>query len=155
MLAIVRYSRPVLVLILVVPLACLTGFTVPSSAATQAKPSSSKASKSTKTKTPTKTSTKRRSASKKRTAAARKQQAPAPERIKEIQSALSTRGYNCPDTGKWDTQTVEALKKFQEDQNIKNLTGAGKLDSLTLIALGLGPQNSQAAASGQPEGKNP
>ncbi len=40
-------------------------------------------------------------------------------------------------TGAWDTSSVSALKKFQEDQNLEP---SGKLDSLSLIALGLGPK---------------
>jgi hypothetical protein len=56
---------------------------------------------------------------------------------------------------------VEVLKKFQDDNKIVNLTGRGKLDSLTLIALGLGPKQESSAAlpnpSAQPrqEGNNP
>ncbi len=61
----------------------------------------------------------------------------------------------------WDAATVEALKKFQEDQDINNLSGRGKLDPLTLIALGLGPAQSRPAPSGaaapqnSTEGKQP
>lgn len=59
-----------------------------------------------------------------------------------------------------DASTVAALKKFQEDKNINNLTGRGKLDSLTLIALGLGPQRETSPVpaipeqTGRPEGRN-
>ncbi|MGQ9917785.1 MAG: peptidoglycan-binding domain-containing protein [Bryobacteraceae bacterium] len=73
------------------------------------------------------------------------QQQPEPERIRQIQQALAERGYEVEATGVWDAATVEALKRFQEDRNIRNLTGRGKLDPLTLIALGLGPQQSRAA----------
>jgi peptidoglycan hydrolase-like protein with peptidoglycan-binding domain len=65
---------------------------------------------------------------------------PDSERIREIQSALAAHGYNVEPTGVWGADTVDALKKFQEAQNITNLSGRGKLDSLTLIALGLGPR---------------
>lgn len=66
------------------------------------------------------------------------QQQPAPERYREIQQALIGRGYLAgPVTGEWGPESVEALKKFQRDQNLK---GDGKLDSLSLIALGLGPK---------------
>jgi len=68
------------------------------------------------------------------------QQQPAPERYRGIQEALIGRGYlEGPATGEWGPQSVEALKKFQLDQNLK---GDGKLDSLSLIALGLGPKRS-------------
>jgi hypothetical protein len=94
------------------------------------------------------------------------QRTPETARIQQIQEALAQRGYPCNSNGVWDGATVAALKKFQEDQNINNLTGRGKLDSLTLIALGLGPQrenppvepNPRTPATpqspGQPEGKN-
>ncbi|MBI4873802.1 MAG: peptidoglycan-binding protein [Acidobacteria bacterium] len=66
------------------------------------------------------------------------QQQPAPERYREIQQALIDRGYfQGSATGEWGPASVEALKKFQLDQNLK---GGGKLDSLSLIALGLGPK---------------
>jgi hypothetical protein len=87
------------------------------------------------------------------------QRTPEPERIREIQQALASRGYNVEPNGQWDQRSMEALKKFQEDQNITNFSGRGKLDSLTLIALGLGPKRENApAAPAQgaiPEGKNP
>ena len=66
------------------------------------------------------------------------QQQPAPERYREIQQALIGRGYlPGPATGEWGPESMEALKKFQLEQNLK---GDGKLDSLSLIALGLGPR---------------
>jgi hypothetical protein len=93
-----------------------------------------------------------------RTAQASRQQQPEPSRIREIQQALSDHGYPVAVTGQWGSDSVEALKKFQEDQNINNLSGRGKLDSLTLIALGLGPSreppaNAQPTAEAKPEGK--
>lgn len=75
------------------------------------------------------------------------QEAPDEARVREIQQALASRGYNVEVTGSWGPQSVEALKKFQEDQNITNLTGRGKLDPLTLIALGLGPNRPPAAGA--------
>ena len=81
-------------------------------------------------------------------AAARGQQQPEPQRIREIQQALAARGYAVEPTGVWDAATVEALKKFQEDHDIRNLSGRGKLDPLTLIALGLGPSQGRAAPAG-------
>ncbi|NWF85244.1 MAG: peptidoglycan-binding protein [Bryobacteraceae bacterium] len=111
-----------------------------------AKSASKTAAKSSKSKSKSK-SAKNRS---RRPAA---QQAPDEARVREIQQALASRGYNIEVTGSWGPQSVEALKKFQEDQNITNLTGRGKLDPLTLIALGLGPNRPPAAtgAPGAPE----
>jgi peptidoglycan hydrolase-like protein with peptidoglycan-binding domain len=98
-----------------------------------------------------------------RTAAARRpatQQQPDNDRIREIQEALAAKGYNVEPNGVWGQQSVDALKKFQEDQNINNMSGRGKLDSLTLIALGLGPRRETPAKGPVPdskatEGKNP
>ncbi len=90
----------------------------------------------------------------------RRQQTPEPERVREIQQALKDRGYAVEPTGVWGPETVEALKKFQEDKNIENLSGRGKLDPLTLIALGLGPQRgtpqeSRPKPPSPQEGKTP
>ena len=70
------------------------------------------------------------------------QQAPTPERYKEIQQALIDKGYlhNEP-TGQWGPDSVDALKRFQADQNI---TADGKVGALSLIALGLGPKRLSA-----------
>ncbi|MFZ5926385.1 MAG: peptidoglycan-binding domain-containing protein [Acidobacteriota bacterium] len=95
------------------------------------------------------------------TAQAPRQQQPEPQRIREIQQALAERGYAVEPTGVWDAATVEALRKFQEDHDINNLSGRGKLDPLTLIALGLGPAHTRPALSGggapqnSTEGKQP
>lgn len=80
------------------------------------------------------------SKSKRALAASRRsaQQQPTPERYKEIQQALADRGYfNGPVDGNWGPDSVESLKRFQHDQN---LTDDGKIGSLSLIALGLGPK---------------
>ena len=71
------------------------------------------------------------------------QRLPTPERYKEIQQALVSKGYlaSPKPSGVWDSSSVEALKKFQVDQNLEP---SGKLDSLSLIALGLGPKRDQA-----------
>ncbi|MGH9659126.1 MAG: peptidoglycan-binding protein [Bryobacteraceae bacterium] len=75
------------------------------------------------------------------------QRTPAPERYKEIQTALASRGYftGQPD-GLWSGPSVDALKRFQEDQNLEP---TGKVTSLSLIALGLGPKR-EAPAPPQP-----
>jgi len=66
--------------------------------------------------------------------------APTPERYQEIQQALAARGYyKGPVDGAWDAGSVDALRRFQMDQN---LTPDGKLTSLSLIAMGLGPRRS-------------
>lgn len=68
-----------------------------------------------------------------------RQTAPAPERYKEIQDALAAKGYLKPEdaTGVWGPGSADALKKFQTEQNID---ASGKINSLSLIALGLGPR---------------
>lgn len=88
-------------------------------------------------------------------AQAPRQQQPEPQRIRQIQEALAQRGYAVEPTGVWDAATVEALRKFQEDHDINNLSGRGKLDPLTLIALGLGPAHTRPALSGGGTAQNP
>ena len=47
------------------------------------------------------------------------QQAPSPERYKEIQQALASKGYlQTEATGEWGPESVDALKRFQTDQNL-------------------------------------
>lgn len=74
-----------------------------------------------------------------------RQAVPTPERYKEIQEALAAQGYLQPEdaSGRWDQASIEALKKFQADQK---LDSTGKLNSLSLIALGLGPKHEAPAA---------
>lgn len=97
----------------------------------------------------TRTTARRRTAARKtRPAVAHRsaQQQPTPERYKEIQEALANRGYfsGSPD-GAWGADSVDALKRFQRDQNIPD---DGKIGSLSLIALGLGPNRAGAAEAG-------
>lgn len=62
----------------------------------------------------------------------------------EIQQALIAKGYmGGPATGEWNSQWTTALKRFQQDQN---LDASGKLTSLSLIALGLGPKRDAVGA---------
>ena len=78
----------------------------------------------------------------------RGQQTPAPDRFTEIQQALITRGYlQTTPTGAWNVATVDALKRFQEEQN---LPPTGKITSLSLIALGLGPKRNPLTANVSP-----
>jgi hypothetical protein len=74
-----------------------------------------------------------------------RQLAPTPERYKEIQSALAAKGYLTPGeaTGAWGPASIDALKRFQADQNIE---ASGKISAMSLIALGLGPKHETAAA---------
>jgi len=70
------------------------------------------------------------------------QQQPTTDRYKEIQQALSAKGYFTGEAdGNWGPASVDALKRFQRDQNIPD---DGKLGSLSLIALGLGPKRESA-----------
>ena len=81
------------------------------------------------------------------------QQQPSANRYKEIQQALADKGYfQGPVDGAWNTGSVEALKRFQKDQN---LDADGKIGSLSLIALGLGPKRSVAAAQSVPSRGDP
>ena len=89
-----------------------------------------------------KTTSSRKKRSSKKTSWRNTQKTPTPERYKEIQQALASKGYPIASTGVWDTSSVEALKKFQEDQNLQP---SGKIDSISLIALGLGPRRDQPA----------
>jgi hypothetical protein len=110
--------------------------------ATTARSTPTKSSTRTATKAPAKTSgTHSKTAGKhgktKTVAAWRSRQlAPTADRYKEIQSALTNKGYlNQPANGVWNSQSEEALRHFQHDQNLEP---TGKLNSLSLIALGLG-----------------
>src|SRR5580692_1163855 len=68
---------------------------------------------------------------------------PAPERISEIQTALAKDGsFSGKPSGKWDSSTVDAMKKFQESHG---LNPSGKLDAKTLQKLGLGSQTAGLA----------
>ncbi len=68
-----------------------------------------------------------------------RQAAPSQDRYREIQTALAAKGYLSAEeaTGNWGPSSVEALKRFQAEQN---LDASGKINSLSLIALGLGPK---------------
>jgi Putative peptidoglycan binding domain len=68
-----------------------------------------------------------------------RQMSPTPDRYREIQQALAAKGYLKPEdaTGSWNATSADALKRFQSEQNID---ASGKINSLSLIALGLGPK---------------
>src|SRR5262245_10235497 len=69
-----------------------------------------------------------------------RQTAPTPERYREIQEALVSKGYLNADqaTGRWTDSSTDAMRRFQADQK---LDGGGKINSRSLIALGLGPKH--------------
>ena len=72
------------------------------------------------------------------------QAAPTQERYKEIQTALASKGYFKGEAnGQWGPDSVNALRRFQTDQNLEP---DGKLGSLSLIAMGLGPKRITAQA---------
>ncbi len=67
------------------------------------------------------------------------QTVPSPERYQEIQKALADRGfYKGEVNGTWGPDSAEALKQFQASRNLPN---DGKISSLSLIGLGLGPSH--------------
>jgi hypothetical protein len=137
-------SGAVLLAVLCAVLFATHGFAAQDSAAAKKKTSTSKqiAGKSSTSK---KTASRRRSKSSKKSRAAYRrpvQQQPTADRYKEIQQALAAKGYFAgPVDGNWGADSVDALKRFQRDQN---LTDDGKIGSLSLIALGLGPKRSAA-----------
>ena len=64
---------------------------------------------------------------------------PSAQRYREIQQALADKGYFKGQVdGNWGADSVDAMKKFQSDQNF---TADGKVSSLSLIALGLGSEH--------------
>jgi hypothetical protein len=76
------------------------------------------------------------------------QQAPTPDRYKEIQQALASKGYlQTEPNGQWGPESADALKRFQADQS---LMPDGKINSLSLIALGLGPKRLTAKSDAAP-----
>jgi Putative peptidoglycan binding domain len=134
----------VLLVLLLLPGALLKAQTKPassSSSASGARKTKSSAARTTKRSTSsTRTSSKARA---KRVAARRappppvEQSHPTKDRYAEIQTALAKAGYySGPEDGSWDDDSVKALQQFQQDQGLEP---TGKIDSLTLIRLDLGP----------------
>lgn len=79
--------------------------------------------------------TRRRSA---KTTRARVPMQPTSERLTEVQTALASAGYlERSPNGKWDDSSIAAMKRFQQEHSIP---ATGKINSLSLIALGLGPK---------------
>jgi peptidoglycan hydrolase-like protein with peptidoglycan-binding domain len=76
------------------------------------------------------------------------QKAPTPERISEIQSSLARGGYyQGQPNGKWDSNTVAAMQKFQ---SANGLDPSGRLDATSLQKLGLGSGIAGVSAPKQP-----
>ena len=74
---------------------------------------------------------------------------PAPERLSEIQQALAAKGYYAGSAnGVWGPESIDALKRFQKDHNLRD---DGKLSSLSLISLGLGPTRPASDPKPNPE----
>jgi peptidoglycan hydrolase-like protein with peptidoglycan-binding domain len=73
---------------------------------------------------------------------------PDPERYRQIQQALADKGYYKGQVnGEWGDDSVEALKKFQADRKIDE---DGKINSLSLIGLGLGPKHDGSSGRVEP-----
>ncbi len=93
---------------------------------------------SSSTSAPTTTAAKKKKSSSKHHGSKREptQKAPTPQRITEIQSALARGGYyQGTPNGKWDSNTVAAMQKFQSENG---LSSSGKIDAASLQKLGLG-----------------
>ena len=121
---------------------------------TSSKSSSTKKSTATAKKSTAKKTSSKKSSSKKKTTAKSgqtwrsRQLQPTPERYSDIQRALIEKGYLQGEaTGKWDQASIDALRRFQQEQNLEP---SGKIDSLSLIALGLGPKYDTAAVAAAP-----
>lgn len=71
--------------------------------------------------------------------------------VRDLQQELSSRGYDPGDAdGQWGPRTRQALRQFQQDQN---LAASGRPDQRTLAALGIEGAGIQTGAvpPGQPE----
>jgi peptidoglycan hydrolase-like protein with peptidoglycan-binding domain len=67
---------------------------------------------------------------------------PDTERYKEIQQALTDKGYYKGNVdGHWGDDSTSAMKQFQVDQKLPD---DGKISALSLIGLGLGPKHESA-----------
>jgi hypothetical protein len=64
---------------------------------------------------------------------------PETERYQQIQQALAAKGFfKGEPNGQWGDDSVDALKRFQASSNLPD---DGKISSLSLINLGLGPKH--------------
>jgi peptidoglycan hydrolase-like protein with peptidoglycan-binding domain len=112
---------------------CLTSAPAAAASAAASAPQQATSSSSSGTSSTTKKkSTKKHHSSKREPT----QKAPTPERISEIQSALAHGCYYQGTlNGKWDSNTISAMQKFQADNGLSN---SGKIDAPSLQKLGLG-----------------
>jgi hypothetical protein len=79
------------------------------------------------------------------------QQHPEEDRYREIQQSLVEKGYFKGEVnGKWGADSVDALKRFQTDRKFPDIYTDGKINSLSLIGLGLGPKHEGVSASAPP-----
>jgi|FLYL01.1.fsa_nt_gi peptidoglycan hydrolase-like protein with peptidoglycan-binding domain len=68
------------------------------------------------------------------------------ERVLEIQNALIARGYlEGPPSGVYDAETVSAMKRFQQAENL-DVTGYPTAHALRRLGLSPGPNGSASAA---------
>jgi peptidoglycan hydrolase-like protein with peptidoglycan-binding domain len=148
-----RYTLAVFVIALLIapsiPAAARKKTSPAQSKSSSAKKAPGKQSAGTTKKAATKKSAKRRTPVRRRATTWRnRQMSPTPQRYKEIQEALVAKGYlQEPATGVWGSQSIDALRNFQRDQHLEP---SGKIDSVSLIALGLGPRYDSAANSAPP-----
>lgn len=71
--------------------------------------------------------------------------------VRDLQRELSSRGYDPGDVdGQWGPRTQQALRQFQQDQN---LIASGRPDQRTLAALGITGAGTQTGAA--PPGQQP
>jgi putative peptidoglycan binding protein len=83
-----------------------------------------------------------------RSAAPSYQLHPDPERYRQVQQALADRGYfKGQVSGEWNEDSIDALRRFQADQNIE---GDGKITALSLNGLGLGAKHDGSSAATVP-----
>jgi peptidoglycan hydrolase-like protein with peptidoglycan-binding domain len=95
----------------------------------------------------------RRSRRTARTTWRNRQKAPMPERYRAIEQSLIDKGYlKEPADGVWGQASVEALWRFQREHDLEP---TGKIDSLSLIALGLGPKYETPSAIPPPPNPPP
>jgi hypothetical protein len=72
-----------------------------------------------------------------------KQSGPTPDRYREIQETLISKGYlqQGSASGVWDQNSMDAMRKYQADQK---MDPTGKITAKALINLGLGPKDESA-----------
>lgn len=121
----------------------MPGFLLASTAQTTSKKAAKTAS--------SKTAAKKRTVRKKGRYVAARRRAPAPsfqthpasDRYKEIQQSLADKGFFKGQVdGNWGDDSVTALKQFQAQHQLED---DGKINSLSLIQLGLGPKHDGSA----------